>query len=514
MQSIVGTLDLVLHSKTLAFLLFWLVTTHTNQAAEYLSFDDALRLAFPHSGKVERIKPVITPEQQQLIVTRSEAKSAASLGGIYVGHSNGMIDGIAIVDHVIGRTEYITWLCVLTPEGAIQRLAVMAYREPYGSEIRDQRFLDQFTNKDASTPVRVEKEIGNIGGATLSVNALTDRVRFILQLHAVVLHQAIPTWLAGRESPPAPTINHPDASIMTRAAAVGTSPLTIRVHPTTPTTTTSIDNAFAVAQSLDQSLNAWRNDAELAALNKTGSAVVSAPLFEAMTLARRGFDLSGGRFDPTIYPLLRVWQQAAESGRAPTASALTDARTHIGFARIEMESTRKHITLPNGMAVDLSGLAKGLLLDHTGVALGLTDTQSAMLSHGGSSWLALGKADANLHRITIRHPGDPTQILQRFVLAPGHGFGSAATNGRTLNVAGLPHSHVIDPLTAQPAPLNRAAFVIAPNAAMADVLDTTLCLMPSAEGLALVNSLPGVAALIWDGQQFHRSPLWPGKPEN
>jgi thiamine biosynthesis lipoprotein ApbE len=510
MLSTVGILDLVLHSKTLVILLLWLVSTHTSHAVEYLSFDDALRLAFPHSGKVERFKPVITPEQQQLILSRSDTKSEAQLRGIYVGHSNGVIDGIAMIDDVIGRTEPITWLCVLTPDGAVERIAVMEYREPYGSEIRDQQFLKQFTGKDASTPVRVDKEIGNIGGATLSVNALTDRVSFMLQLHAVVLHQAVPAWLAGRESPPAKAHQN-KGTVTTRAAAIGTSPLTIRISPTTETTTVSIDNAFAIAQARDASFNAWRKDAELAKLNQGGSVVVSAPLFEAISLARRGFDLSNGYFDPTIYPLLRVWQQAAESGNTPTEISLNEARAQIGFARVEIDASIQQITLPNGMALDLSGLAKGLLLDHTGAALALTETQSAMLTHGGSSWLALGNADPNLQRVTIRHPADPTLIAQRFVLAPNHGFGSAATNGRTLNVGGILHSHVINPLTSQPAPLNRAAYVIAPNAALADVLDTTLCLMPITDGLKLVESLPGVAALLWDGQQFHRSSRWPMK---
>ena len=73
-----------------------------------MSFEEALRSTLPHSGKVERFKPAITPAQQQLILARSDAPSEASLGGIYVGHLNGIIDGIAIVDHVIVRTEYIT----------------------------------------------------------------------------------------------------------------------------------------------------------------------------------------------------------------------------------------------------------------------------------------------------------------------------------------------------------------------------------------------------------------------
>jgi hypothetical protein len=178
--------------------LSWLLATSAFQAVEYLSFDAAMVLAFPNSGKIERFKPVITPEQQRLILDKSGAKAQASLGGLYVGHSNGVVDGFAIVDHVIGRTEYITWLCVLTPSGAIRRMEVMTYREPYGSEIRDRRFLDQFTNKDASTPVRVGHEIGNIGGATMSVHALTDRVRFVLQLQTLVVLPALPPMRSTR----------------------------------------------------------------------------------------------------------------------------------------------------------------------------------------------------------------------------------------------------------------------------------------------------------------------------
>jgi thiamine biosynthesis lipoprotein len=132
-----------------------------------------------------------------------------------------------------------------------------------------------------------------------------------------------------------------------------------------------------------------------------------------------------------------------------------------------------------------------------------------MLSHGGSSWLALGVPHPTLHAIAIRHPTHPAQILQTIVLQPGQGFGSAASNGRTLVVNQVQHSHLINPLTGQPAALNRAASVIADNAAFADILDTALCLMPIDQGLALVESLAGVAALLWDGEKFHRSQRWP-----
>ena len=191
-----------MQSTATVFLLCWAVLIGTAPAAEFLTFDDALRLAFPDSGAIERFRPDVTPDQQRAILARSQSHAEAELGGIYVGHSAGHVDGVAFVDNVIGRTEFITWLCVLTPSGAVRRIEVMAYREPQGGEIRDRAFLAQFAGKDASATLRPGREIANIAGATLSVHALTDRVRFLLAFHAVALKDAVPVWLNGRPSPP------------------------------------------------------------------------------------------------------------------------------------------------------------------------------------------------------------------------------------------------------------------------------------------------------------------------
>lgn len=480
----------------------------TAAAAEFLTFDDALKLAFPDSGKVERFRPELTADQQRAILERSRSRAEAKLGGVYVGHSGGVVDGVAYVDHVIGRTEFITWLCVLSPDGVVRRMEVMAYREPYGGEIRDRAFLKQFEGKGPDDVLRAGREIANIGGATLSVNALTDRTRFLLAFHAVAIKDMVPTWLAGRESPPRRTAN----AISERSLPLGTSPLAIRISPALADETV-LDALTNEALRLDRVLNAWQDDAELARLNRAGGGAASPDLLAALRLARRCHELTGGRFDPTIFPLLNVWKRAAESGSVPDDDTLTAARASIGFARVGIDGDA-HITLPAGVTLDLSGVAKGLILDRLAEQLAprLHAGQSAILGYGSSSWRALGDAtgDAALRTVILRHPFDPARVHQRVVLLPGQGLGAAASNGRTLVVAGHAHSHLIDPLSGRPAPLTRAAHVIAPDAALADALDTALCLMPVAEGLALVATLPGVSAELWDGDHIHTSPGWPG----
>jgi len=496
---------------TLRHLLLLLAATvwTTAAAAEYLTFDDALTLAFPDSGKVERFRPAVTPDQQRAILEHSRSRAEAKLGGIYVGHSGGVVDGVAYVDHVIGRTEFITWLCVMSPQGVVRRMEVMAYREPYGSEIRDRAFLRQFEGKGPDDVLRPGREIANIGGATLSVNALTDRTRFLLAFHALAVKDAAPAWLAGRESPPRRTTT----AVSERSLPLGNAPLSIRITPALADETV-LDALSSEAQRLNRVFNAWEDDAELARLNRAGGGEASPDLLAALQLARRCHDLTGGRFDPTIFPLLTLWKQAADNGTAPDETALAAARARIGFARVGISDDDARVTLPKGVTLDLSGLNKGLILDRLAQQLApqLVAGQAAILGYGGSSWRALGDAtsDSALRTVVLRHPFDPARAHQRVVLLPGQGLGAAASNGRTLMVAGIAHSHLIDPLSGQPAPLTRAAHVIAPDAALADALDTALCLMPVAEGLKLVASLPGVSAELWDGEHIHASPGWPG----
>jgi thiamine biosynthesis lipoprotein len=495
----------------LRLLLLCVTVFHTAQSAEFLTFDDALKLAFPDSGKVERFRPEVTADQQQQILQQSQSRAEAKLGGVYVGHSAGVIDGVAYVDHVIGRTEFITWLCVVSPAGAVRRMEVMAYREPYGGEIRDRAFLKQFEGKDASSPLRAGREIANIGGATLSVNALTDRTRFLLAFHAVAVKDAAPTWLTGRDSPP----RQGGARTMSeRSVPIGNAPLSIRISPTL-TDGTLLDGLVQDAQRLDRVLNAWEADAELARLNRAGGGAASADLLAALLLARRCHELTAGRFDPTIFPLLTLWKHAAENGALPEPAAVAAAQARIGFSRVGITEPG-HVSLPEGVTLDLSGLNKGIILDHLADRLSprLVRGQAAILTHGGSSWRAVGDPDSDesLRTVQVRHPFDPARPHQRIVLRPGQGLGMAASSGRTLQIAGVAHSHLIDPLSGQPAPLTRAAHVIAPTAALADGLDTALCLMPIADGLKLVATLPGVSVELWDGEHVVASPGWPGIP--
>ena len=484
-------------------------------AADHLSPAEVLRLAFPASGAVERLDPAATVNQMKEVLTRAKSDAQGKLGEIWVGHSGGRLDGVAIIDHVIGRTEYITYVCVIGADARVRRIEVMAYREAYGGEIRDRKFLAQFAGKGPDDPLRRNRHIANIAGATLSVHALTERVRFLLDYQAVIVAPAIAAWLPGRPSPAAPGGALP---VVERSAAIGTSALSITIHHDgTPTSaalaTEAADAALAQAASVDAVINQWRPESELARLNAAGGGTASPMLRDALARTRAAWQASDGRFDPTVGPLLLAWQAAAAAGQLPSAAELERLRGLIGFARITIADPGA-VTLPAGMQLDLGGIAKGIIVDACAAALAarLAPGQRALIGFGGSSQRALGATDGAPFPVDLRDPREPSAIIARIRLRPGFGLGSSSAVGRVFVIDGQRFSHLIDPATGQPGPLERAAWVVAPDATIADGLDTALCLLPIADALALVARRPGVAALLWDGVRLHASPDWPAAP--
>jgi Na+-translocating ferredoxin:NAD+ oxidoreductase RnfG subunit len=85
--------------------------------------------------------------------------------------------GHAVVVEEIGKHRPITFVVGLRPDGRVADVAVMAYREPYGGEIRSARFLSQYHDKGPGDAVRPYRDIRNVAGATLSVEAASRAVK-------------------------------------------------------------------------------------------------------------------------------------------------------------------------------------------------------------------------------------------------------------------------------------------------------------------------------------------------
>lgn len=92
-----------------------------------------------------------------------------------------------IVDEVLGKHEFITYAVALTAGGAVRQIEIMDYRETYGGEVRNEKWRAQFIGKTIAAPLKLDEDIKNISGATLSCRHVTDGVKRLLATHALVL---------------------------------------------------------------------------------------------------------------------------------------------------------------------------------------------------------------------------------------------------------------------------------------------------------------------------------------
>lgn len=153
-------------------------------ATSYLTVEQAQQLIFPGVKLAESVV-TLTNAQRQQIDKVAGVKTSAALVKAWRTPSGGFF----IVDEVIGKHELITYAIGLNPDGSVKQIEILEYRESYGYEIRNQNWRRQFVGKKASDSLRLDEDINNISGATLSCRHVTDGVRRVLALYEFALKE-------------------------------------------------------------------------------------------------------------------------------------------------------------------------------------------------------------------------------------------------------------------------------------------------------------------------------------
>jgi Na+-translocating ferredoxin:NAD+ oxidoreductase RnfG subunit len=152
-------------------------------ATEYLSAEAAQRAAFPGASAFE---PVLVSADVKAAIARDAGRFAVD-PRIWRVLSGGETIGWFIVDEVVGKVELITYAVALDASGAVKSLDVLAYRESHGDAIRLAAWRAQFDGKRASDPVKLDADIRNISGATLSCRHVTEGVHRLLLIYQKAL---------------------------------------------------------------------------------------------------------------------------------------------------------------------------------------------------------------------------------------------------------------------------------------------------------------------------------------
>ena len=175
-------------AATISGLATLLTLSEASAATVYWELPALLTSFFPGADRVSFAKVALS-QQERAALTKTIGRTVRGDWTIFVATKAGQVTGYAVVEEVRGMYEPITYATRYTPAGAISRMEVMRYREAYGSEVREQRFLSQFNGKTSASPMLPGRDIAAISGATISSDAVTRGAEETAAVVALLLRQ-------------------------------------------------------------------------------------------------------------------------------------------------------------------------------------------------------------------------------------------------------------------------------------------------------------------------------------
>jgi thiamine biosynthesis lipoprotein len=206
------------------------------------------------------------------------------------------------------------------------------------------------------------------------------------------------------------------------------------------------------------------------------------------------YKISNGAFDITLGSVKQLWSFAPDNPRIPGDALIQQQLENVGHQHLLIEDGKIKFKLP-GMKLDLGAIAKGYAIDAAIQVLKDNGISDAMVNAGGDLRTMCSDLTKGKRRVWIKHPRKADIFFGYFRMDEG----SIATSGdyeRFFIYDSVRYHHILDPKTGNPARGCVSVTIQAATATDADGLATAVFVLGPDRGMDLVNSLPGVAAII------------------
>jgi thiamine biosynthesis lipoprotein len=227
---------------------------------------------------------------------------------------------------------------------------------------------------------------------------------------------------------------------------------------------------------------------------------VSPETFDVIRESLHASEISEGTFDITFETLHGLWKFDQDlDPRPPTHEQVSERVRFLGFRHVKLDAAARTVYLDEShVRIGLGGIAKGFAVDRASAVLERGGLTSFYVQAGGDLFARGTKPDGTPWNAGIRDPRGPEGDYFAMMPVSDHAFSTAGDYERTYVVGGKRYHHIIDPRTGYPATASHSVTIWAPTALLADEIDDAVFILGPEKGLALVESLDGVGAVIVD----------------
>ena len=240
-----------------------------------------------------------------------------------------------------------------------------------------------------------------------------------------------------------------------------------------------------------------------------------AALIELAELAVQMHELTDGRVNVAMGPVLSLWHQAREASLAdpqkayvPSEEDLKDAAQHCGIEGLFIDKEKSALRLEEGMSLDLGAVAKGFAVEKTAQKLEAEGRSMVLISAGGNVRAVGTKPEGEKWSVAIQDPGlSSEKSYADLIYAQDLSVVTSGVYQRFFEYDGRSYHHIIDPDTLMPEDRYLSVTIAAKDSGIADALSTAVFNMEPDEGLAFIESLQDTEAfwILPDGSAAESS---------
>ncbi|MFQ5712624.1 MAG: FAD:protein FMN transferase [Candidatus Scalinduaceae bacterium] len=483
------------------------------QPQVFLSKEEALMKVFPDCDEVVYDEIILTDEEKEQIQDRLKRKIFEDSFITYIGINSGKVVGYAIITEEIGKFHPYTFIVSVNPKGKIRDIAVLVYRESRGAEIAHKRFLYQFKGKSLKSPLRINKDIINITGATMSVVTMCTGVKKVL----AVIDQF---YLSGKRTDGIASMERVkfgdegqerELTLFKKAALSMGTVFEISAYVTDKyKAEKAFNDVFKEINRLDYLMSNYKEESELSRVNKNAASEPTTCDNELAYVIEQSLqysDITDGAFDITIGPLMKKWGFFKGQGKVPGKEDLESVLESVSYKNIIIEeeikkslfrgpSIVKTVSFKNpGTQIDLGGIGKGYAVDMATRILKGNGIRSALINFAGNIYAYGTPPGKESWVIGLQHPRKSEDILNSFEVKDK----AVSTSGdyeKFFILDGKRYSHIIDPRTGNPVKEIVSVTIVADTATRADALSTGVFVLGLDKGMELIENLPDVEGII------------------
>lgn len=264
-----------------------------------------------------------------------------------------------------------------------------------------------------------------------------------------------------------------------------------------------LDKAFERLQEIENKMSATIESSEINKINNNAGinpVQVSSDTYFVLKEAKEHAEISMGAYEPTIGPLVKLWNiQTGDVGRnwIPDLKDVEDKKLLVDYKKLEILDNNMVFLKEKNMRLDLGGIVKGYATDEVRRILHENGVNIAMINLGGNIYAHGIKGENRPWNIGIQNPLEVTGDYLGIIEIEDKSVVTSGDYERFFELKGEKYHHIIDANTGYPSNNEvTGVTIIADKSVDGDALSTTMFILGVDKGMELINSLEGIDVIF------------------